>query len=57
MRKAQGISPSTISKDITELGVALESAAPLFSIRVDPAPLADAKMAAEYGADLRIAKA
>ncbi|WP_407301778.1 tyrosine-type recombinase/integrase [Raoultella planticola] len=43
MRKAQGISPSTISKDITELGVALESAAPLFSIRVDPTPLADAK--------------
>lgn len=43
MRKAQGISPSTISKDITELGVALESASPLFSIKVDPTPLADAK--------------
>lgn len=43
MRKAQGLSPSTISKDVSELGVALESAAPLFSIPVDLTPLSDAK--------------
>lgn len=43
MRKAQGVLPSTISKDITGLGVALESAAPLFSIQVDQTPLSDAK--------------
>lgn len=43
MRKAQGISPSTISKDITELSVALESASPLFSLRIDLSTLSDAK--------------
>ncbi|EOZ3692915.1 site-specific integrase [Klebsiella variicola] len=44
MRKMQGLSPSTISQDVSYLSVVLQSARPLFGVTTDLNELADAKV-------------